>query len=52
MNRARRIAGRGIRRRRRLGRVVDAFAAAAHITLTPWQRGLTIALLDTRRSPR
>jgi hypothetical protein len=52
MNRARRLAGRSIRRRRRLGRFVDNFAAAAGITLHPWQRDFTIALLETHRRTR
>lgn len=46
MIRARRIEGRRIRRRRRIGARVDAIAADIGVTLMPWQREATIRLMD------
>ena len=46
MTRARRIAGRTVRRRRRIGARLDLAMAGTGIVLLPWQRDLAIRLLD------
>lgn len=46
MNRERRIAGRRIRRRRRIGVRLDRMAERMGLDLIPWQRDLAIAALD------
>ncbi len=47
--RARRLVGRRIRRRRRLERQLDAYAAAAGIHLYPRQREFALNILDSKR---
>lgn len=46
MNRERRIAGRRIRRRRRIVARLDATISALDVKITPWQRVMLLAALD------
>lgn len=52
MIRAKRIAGRTIRRRRRLAARIDALAAASGVELLVWQRNVLVGLLDGAPQPR
>lgn len=46
MDRERRLAGRRVRRRRRIAARLDAFAEAAGVPLLPWQREWAVSILD------